>query len=64
MACKDPCDNFDRSTNTQSRKLYQNVPGLHDFNGVKMHSAKYDTSIDLTGKNVAVIGSGSSGEPS
>jgi cation diffusion facilitator CzcD-associated flavoprotein CzcO len=34
---------------------------LHDFKGVLTHTARYDTSLDLTGKSVAVIGIGSSG---
>jgi cation diffusion facilitator CzcD-associated flavoprotein CzcO len=34
--------------------------GIEDYRGIKIHSAKWDHSIDLTGKKVAVIGTGSS----
>ncbi|KAK3633622.1 hypothetical protein LTR56_015688 [Elasticomyces elasticus] len=37
------------------------IPGLLDFEGKLMHSADYDTTFDIHGKNVAVIGAGSSG---
>ncbi len=34
--------------------------GLEDFQGVAMHSARWDSSVNLTGKDVAVIGTGAS----
>jgi cation diffusion facilitator CzcD-associated flavoprotein CzcO len=34
------------------------ITGLGEFNGKTMHSARWDTSYDLTGKTVAVIGNG------
>lgn len=37
------------------------IPGISEFKGKLMHSARYDDSYDLTGKRVAVIGAGSSG---
>jgi 4-hydroxyacetophenone monooxygenase len=36
------------------------IPGLDDFPGPVMHTAAWDTSVDLTGKRVSVIGTGSS----
>lgn len=39
---------------------YPDIPGLTDFAGVLMHSAEWDHSVDLSGKRVAVIGSGAS----
>jgi cation diffusion facilitator CzcD-associated flavoprotein CzcO len=36
-------------------------PGLDAFNGVKMHSAQWDHTVDLEGKRIGVIGNGSSG---
>lgn len=36
------------------------IPGLESFAGPKMHSAGWDTSVDLTGKKVALIGTGAS----
>ncbi|MCG2621440.1 NAD(P)/FAD-dependent oxidoreductase [Arthrobacter sp. I2-34] len=42
------------------RPKYPDVPGRGDFAGVQMHSAEWDHSVDLTGKRVAVIGTGAS----
>jgi len=36
------------------------IPGIEGFEGVTMHSARWDHSVDLAGKRVAVIGSGAS----
>ncbi|KAL4861700.1 hypothetical protein BDV12DRAFT_207832 [Aspergillus spectabilis] len=35
------------------------IPGLSEYKGKMMHSARWDLTYDLTGKNVAVIGVGS-----
>lgn len=40
---------------------WPDIEGLMAFQGKLMHTARYDDSIDLTGKRVAVIGAGSSG---
>ncbi|CAK7229173.1 hypothetical protein SCUCBS95973_007130 [Sporothrix curviconia] len=37
------------------------IPGLHSFAGPVLHSGAWDSSVDLAGKRVAVIGYGSSG---
>ncbi|KAK5044672.1 hypothetical protein LTR84_010564 [Exophiala bonariae] len=37
------------------------IPGLHDFQGPYMHSAKWDETFDWTDKTVALLGAGSSG---
>jgi len=37
------------------------IKGLKDFKGVIAHSAAYPEGLDLTGKRVAVAGTGSSG---
>ncbi|KAM5361410.1 hypothetical protein ACJZ2D_013100 [Fusarium nematophilum] len=36
------------------------IAGLHSFRGKLMHSASWDTTLDWTGKRVAMIGNGSS----
>ncbi|EXJ56038.1 hypothetical protein A1O7_08969 [Cladophialophora yegresii CBS 114405] len=36
------------------------IAGLHDFQGQLLHSANWDPSVSWEGKNVAVIGTGSS----
>ena len=35
-------------------------PGIESFTGPRFHSARWDHSVDLTGKRVAVIGTGAS----
>ncbi|MGV9414592.1 flavin-containing monooxygenase [Nocardia sp. NPDC003693] len=37
------------------------IPGLDDFAGVLMHSARWDHGVELAGKRVGVIGTGSTG---
>jgi cation diffusion facilitator CzcD-associated flavoprotein CzcO len=39
---------------------YPEIPGLGTFGGVSFHSSCWDPSADLSGKNVAVIGTGAS----
>jgi cation diffusion facilitator CzcD-associated flavoprotein CzcO len=39
---------------------WPNIPGIHDFKAKIMHSAAWDSSYDLSGKTVAVLGGGSS----
>jgi 4-hydroxyacetophenone monooxygenase len=36
------------------------IPGLDEFPGQVMHTAAWDNSVDLTGKRVAVVGTGAS----
>ncbi|KAL4949639.1 monooxygenase [Aspergillus filifer] len=36
------------------------VPGLDEYKGVKLHSAKYDPDISLAGRDVLLIGAGAS----
>lgn len=38
---------------------WPNIPGLHDFKGELLHTARWDKNIDLTGKHVGLIGNGS-----
>ncbi|WP_404288029.1 flavin-containing monooxygenase [Glutamicibacter arilaitensis] len=42
------------------RPKFPDTPGRDKFAGTQVHSAQWDPSIDLTGKKVAVIGSGAS----
>ncbi|MFI6868462.1 flavin-containing monooxygenase [Nocardia sp. NPDC050406] len=37
------------------------IPGLAEFTGPVMHSARWDHAVELTGKRVGVIGTGSTG---
>jgi cation diffusion facilitator CzcD-associated flavoprotein CzcO len=43
-----------------SQPRYPAVPGHSEFTGVAFHSARWDHSMDLAGKRVAVIGTGAS----
>lgn len=43
-----------------NRPAYPRFPGLERFTGETFHSARWDHSVDLTGKRVAVIGTGAS----
>lgn len=41
---------------------YPNIPGMDDFKGPMFHSARWDHSVDIKGKTVALIGTGASGQ--
>jgi len=43
-----------------STPRYPIWPGYDDFKGPKLHAAAYDTSVELMGQRVAVVGAGSS----
>ena len=43
-----------------SRPAWPEIEGLEDFTGPVFHSQQWDDSVDLTGKRVAVIGTGAS----
>ena len=49
------------ATGPLNRPSFPALPGLERFGGTSMHSSAWDTSLDLTGKRVAVIGTGASG---
>jgi 4-hydroxyacetophenone monooxygenase len=43
-----------------NRPKFPDIPGQADFTGPSFHSARWDHAVDLTGKRVAVIGTGAS----
>jgi 4-hydroxyacetophenone monooxygenase len=43
------------------RPSFGNFKGAETFKGIKMHTARYDRSVDLSNARVAVIGTGASG---
>ena len=43
-----------------SRPLIPEIPGLEDFAGEQFHSQRWNHELDLSGKRVAVIGTGAS----
>jgi cation diffusion facilitator CzcD-associated flavoprotein CzcO len=36
------------------------IPGLESFGGAKFHSSRWDTSVELAGKRIGLVGTGSS----
>ncbi|CAG9952394.1 unnamed protein product [Clonostachys rosea f. rosea IK726] len=57
----DDCDVFISAVGILNAWDWPSISGLGDYKGKLMHSAAWDTSFDLEGKSVAVIGAGSSG---
>ena len=49
------------ATGPLNRPSFPAIPGLERFGGSFVHSSAWDASLDLTGKRVAVIGTGASG---
>jgi cation diffusion facilitator CzcD-associated flavoprotein CzcO/acetyl esterase/lipase len=47
------------STGPLSQARWPDIPGLESFAGTRLHSARWDHGVALTGKRVAVIGTGS-----
>ncbi|WP_456694617.1 flavin-containing monooxygenase [Aeromicrobium sp. P5_D10] len=43
-----------------SQPVLPPIPGIETFAGATFHSARWDHSVDLTGKKVAVVGTGAS----
>ena len=43
-----------------NRPKLPDIDGIDDFEGVAMHSARWDPSVDLDGRRVAVVGTGAS----
>lgn len=42
------------------KPAYPDIPGLDSFAGVAMHSARWDENVEIKGKRIGVIGTGSS----
>jgi cation diffusion facilitator CzcD-associated flavoprotein CzcO len=47
------------STGPLSQPRWPDIPGLDSFAGARLHSARWDASVPLAGRRVAVIGTGS-----
>jgi cation diffusion facilitator CzcD-associated flavoprotein CzcO len=56
----DWCNILVSATGFLSSWSWPDIPGLHDFKGLKMHSAAWDSSYDFSNKRIAMIGNGSS----
>ncbi|MFF5075949.1 flavin-containing monooxygenase [Actinoplanes sp. NPDC000266] len=49
------------SSGTLTQPKLPGIPGVDEFGGHIMHTSRWDESYDLTGKRVAVVGTGASG---
>ena len=47
------------STGPLSQPRWPDIPGLDDFRGERLHSARWDDGVGMQGKRVGVIGTGS-----
>ncbi|KAJ5887739.1 hypothetical protein N7495_007780 [Penicillium taxi] len=57
----DKADILIQATGALNNWAWPSIPGLHDFKGKLMHSARWEDDFDYSGLNVAIIGNGSSG---
>ncbi|KAF9485444.1 FAD/NAD(P)-binding domain-containing protein [Pholiota conissans] len=57
---RDSCDILVNATGVLNAWRWPNIPGLQDFKGKRLHTAQWDSSVDLKGKHVGLIGNGSS----
>jgi cation diffusion facilitator CzcD-associated flavoprotein CzcO len=48
------------ATGVLSQPKLPDIPGVADFAGTTLHTARWDDTADLTGKRVAIIGTGAS----
>lgn len=49
------------ATGQLNQPMIPNIPGLDQFQGEQMHTARWDHDYDFNGKNIAMIGTGASG---
>lgn len=57
---QDECEVLVSSVGFLSNWRWPSIPGLHDFKGIKCHSAAWDKAFDSKDRRIAVIGNGSS----
>ena len=55
---EDSCDVFINAGGYLNNWRWPDAPGLDSFQGKLIHSAKWDDSVQLEGKNVGLIGNG------
>jgi cation diffusion facilitator CzcD-associated flavoprotein CzcO len=56
----DTCNVLINGSGVLAKWKWPDIEGLHDFQGKLAHSANWPQDLDITGKRVAVIGTGSS----
>lgn len=55
---RDRCDILINGSGVLNAWKWPDIPGLDSFKGKVMHTARWDTKYDLTGKHVGLIGNG------
>ncbi|KAI9842245.1 MAG: hypothetical protein M1837_007390 [Sclerophora amabilis] len=55
------CDIIINASGYLNKWTLPDIPGLKEYKGILLHSAKWDETFDLRDKSVALIGNGSSG---
>ncbi|KIM44457.1 hypothetical protein M413DRAFT_24952 [Hebeloma cylindrosporum] len=56
----DSCDILVNAGGVLNSWRWPDIPGLRDFKGVLLHTARWNPAVDLSGKHVGLIGNGSS----
>lgn len=56
----DWCHILIHATGYLNKPAWPKIPGIEKYKGIKLHSADYDESVSLEGKNVILVGGGSS----
>ena len=54
----DHCDILINASGILNNWRWPAIPGLKNYKGKLLHSAAWDDSVDLKGKNVGLIGNG------
>ena len=57
---EDACHVLVNGSGVLNNLKWPDIPGIDEFKGKRMHSARWDHNYDMTGKRVAVLGGGSS----
>ncbi|MCJ1303442.1 hypothetical protein MMC08_006252 [Hypocenomyce scalaris] len=60
-AIVDSCDVLINAGGYLNEWRWPKIPGLHNYKGKLLHSANWDDTVSLEGKNIGLIGNGSSG---
>ena len=58
---EDFCHILVNASGVLNKWKWPDIPGLHEFRGKLLHTAHWDSSVDLKDKNVGLIGNGASG---
>ena len=54
----DVCDILVGATGVLNQPRWPDLPGIKDFRGPVMHSARWDKGVEMAGKRVGIIGNG------